>query len=477
MGLARLAADQFSHVQTFKKGPDYIDPQWLKQASGKPCYNLDSFQQDENDLSALFIKHAGDCTFVEGTMGLHDGICVDGTDSNAAIAKLLGLPVLLIIDCRGMHRTIAPLVNGIVQFDADVKFTGILLNRVRSDRHAGKIERAVREYCDTRVLGLIPELPELCIDERELGLVPASDHSAATQFIDTVAGTLQSACDTDAIFESNIPSQLVNQTPVQIAAYPTCDNVKPAVSTPLFSSAFATGYSNTDSHSPALRIGIARDEAFHFYYEDDLDNLRSTGAQLIEFSPLRDALPVNLDGLILGGGFPERHLAALSENAECRETLARAIENGLPVRAECGGLMYLCESIAMDNVLWPMVGAIPGTATMHEMPKGRGYMQLVSNDSNKLHKKGIYKDLLKGTMPAHEFHHSTIEFHTQPDFAFSVKRGFGMDGRHDGVRVHNVLASYAHFRHTARTPWIDWFLHAVRCECSIGQTEHATNHV
>lgn len=461
MGLARLAADRSMPIQTFKKGPDYIDPQWLKMASGRACYNLDPYLQDKSDLEALYRKHASSCVMVEGTMGLHDGLALDGSDSNAAVAKMLGLPVLLVIDCRGMHRTIAPLLNGIMQFDSQLAFSGIVLNRIRSERHAGKIERAIAEYCDAQVLGVVPELRGLTIDERELGLVPASENHEANGFIDHVAQTLAESCDIESILKPNCA--VAQQAPPSFqAASGTANNPDVATaskgksdSTPL---ANISGVNNNADYA-GLRIGIAKDEAFHFYYADDLDCFKERSVELIEFSPLRDPLPENLDGLLLGGGFPERYLAALSENTMCRDAIATAIENGLPVKAECGGLMYLCHSINVKNVVWPMVGAIPGSVSMQKKPVGRGYMQVSVNA------EGPSAHLVpKGPMPAHEFHHSSIAFDSQPECAFIVKRGHGIDGHIDGVQVNNVVASYAHFRHSARSPWIDWFLNTVQAQ-------------
>ena len=444
IGLARAGTRRSMAVQTFKKGPDFIDPLWLQAASLRPCYNLDPYLQSAAELSQTFHRHAAEVVLVEGTMGLHDGLAVDGSDSNAAIARHVNLPVLLVIDCRGMHRTIASLINGIVGFDHTITFSGLILNRIRSARHQTKIEQALREYCDINVLGVVPEHPDLQLDERELGLIPAPEHPVANEYIDLVANTLESSCDLHSVFKRNTLSE------------------RHAVFEPNKDVAINTLTSLTPSNTPSgstcpISIGIAQDEAFHFYYADDLDTLRARGVRLVAFSPMRDGFPADVEGVLIGGGFPERHACALASNELCRKGLAKAIKSGMPVRAECGGLMYLCDSILVGNETWPMVGAIKGAVTMHTAPRGRGYMQLVNNTAEQA------DNLNAGdTLPAHEFHHSDIRFDSEPKFAYQVKRGHGINGKHDGVCVDNVVASYAHFRHTEATPWIDWFLDSIR---------------
>lgn len=440
MGLARAISRRNISVQTFKKGPDYIDPLWLKAASYNPCYNLDPYLQSDNELLQTYCAHLDEMMLVEGTMGLHDGLALDGSDSNGTIAKALGLPVLLVIDCRGMHRTIASLINGIIQFDANISFSGVVLNNIRSARHSGKIEAAIDEYCDVDVLGVIPEVLELRVDERELGLVPAPEHPTANEHIDKVANLIDESCDLSRLCKHNSRIQ---------THWPTKNK-----------------YSDSNGKADdSLRIAIAQDEAFHFYYEDDLETLRIRGVSLVPFSPLRDPFPSDVDGALIGGGFPERHGAALAANHLCRTGLADAIANGLPVRAECGGLMYLCQSIETDNVVWPMVASIDGVVTMHRSAQGRGYMRLTHNPSHvhtDIHGPEALGKAPPKPLTAHEFHHSKITFQTPPDYAYQVRRGHGVDSMNDGICVNNVVASYAHFRHTEATPWIDWFLGAIQ---------------
>ena len=481
MGLARYASRQGKQVQTFKKGPDYIDPLWLKAASANSCYNLDPYTQSNAELRALYQRFPAQLVLVEGTMGLHDGLAADGSDCNGAVAKLLGLPVLLVIDCRGMHRTIAAIVNGLTGLDPAIEFSGVVLNRVRTTRHGEKIERAISQYCDVPLLGKIPESGDLAIDERELGLVSALDHPAISQYADRVADVIAASCDVHTLVQpENIQSEFVRaefdqqplaqaevlkqnvlQPKVAQADSSLCGRKAESVAHPVSVNAGPSACSDRihSIHSnpvDSLRVGLARDEAFHFYYEDDLQELRSRGVDLVEFSPIRDKLPEGLNGLFIGGGFPERHLQALSANVACREALGVAIASGLPVRAECGGLMYLCNSIEAGSTLWPMVGAIQGVVKQHAKPQGRGYMRLkfkAGSDGS--------ADAADG-LPAHEFHHSSVSFENEPDCLFDIIRGHGLDGQRDGVCINNVIASYAHLRHTAATPWVDWFLDRLR---------------
>jgi len=236
------------------------------------------------------------------------------------------------------------------------------------------------------------------IDEKNLGLVPAPDHEQAAAIIASSLAMLKNSCDLSTLFET--------QSADAIATPATPPTVRKS------------------ANKPSLKVGIAKDKAFHFYYQDDLDYLSSMGVELTEVSPLADAFPTDLDGFIIGGGFPERHAQALAENSVFLEGLSNQINMGLPVHAECAGLMYLCNRLVTEQgQSWPMAGVINATATMRERPIGRGYMELVRlNGDNESHR-------------THEFHHSEIAFDSPPDFVYRVKRGYGIDGKHDGVRV------------------------------------------
>nr|MBX2839129.1 cobyrinate a,c-diamide synthase [Gammaproteobacteria bacterium] len=433
---AAAATSKDYSAQTFKKGPDYIDPLWLAMASGQPCYNLDPRQQSEFELAALYEQRSesAQISLVEGTMGLHDGMDISGSDSNAAIAKTLDLPVLLVVDCRGMHRTVAALLNGLMLFDPDVAFAGVILNRVKTDRHGRKISNAINTYTDLPIIGEVPEYSEVAIAEQNLGLLPAPDSPEANNTIQSAKALILDHCDLDALF-AHVPTVEPEQ---------------------IHDSACNAG----STQSSNFRIAIAQDEAFHFYYQDDLDYLKACGVELIAFSPMSECLPANIDGLIIGGGFPEHHAQSLSENEALKCEIREAISAGMPVHAECGGLMFLCQTLVTEQgVRWPLAGVINGTIRMRKKPVGRGYIQLAELDAP------------DHPFWAHEFHHSEVVFDSPPEFVYRVKRGHGIDGQHDGVRVHNAIASYAHFRQSASTPWIDNFLARVR-EQKIGLSNY-----
>jgi len=421
IGLARAAKRRNLAVQTFKKGPDFIDPLWLGAASGNGCYNIDPYIQQENQWQNTFKNHRGSesLALVEGTMGLHDGLQSDGSDSNASVAKALNLPVLLVVDCRGMHRTVAALVNGIQQFDNNVQFAGVILNRVRSARHEAKLQAALTEHSNIKILGIIPDTNKLHIDEKQLGLTPAVEYELGEEFVEAAADLVEQHCDLDSLFAgSNVANPFTKAGTVEL----------------------------TDAPPIGIKIGIARDEAFHFYYQDDLDAFARLGVELIEVSPLNGDYPADLDGLIVGGGFPERYAEALSNNRAFLTGLLRSVQNGLVVHAECAGLMYLCRCLVLEDHSFDMVGVIDGEVRMRNKPQGRGYMKLQHGDTE---------------IRAHEFHHSEVQFNTPQDYLFSVLRGHGIDGKFDGVKVKNVHASYAHFRQTNQFPWVERFVQRV----------------
>ena len=446
LGLAAAFAAQGLAVQTFKKGPDYIDPMWLARASGRPCFNLDPYLMTDAEIGASVAGHSAgaDIALVEGNKGLYDGLALDGSNSNAALARLLDLPVVLVLDARGMTRGIAPLILGYQAFDRGLRIAGVILNQVGGARHESKLRAVIEHYTDVPVLGAVACDARLAMPERHLGLMPAAEVDDAADRVRRFGAVVGAQVDLDRLRE------------VAQSAGPR-----------LCSSAPVTRREARSTVHPPVRIGVARDRAFAFYYPDDLAALEAAGARLVPFDTLRDARLPAVDGVFIGGGFPEMFLDELEANAALRGELRAAIDAGLPVYAECGGLMYLARSIAWNGRSARMVGAIPGDAVMHERPVGRGYVHLEESAAHPWPGGPA-----AGAVRAHEFHHSSLEnLAPEVEFGYRVTRGHGIDGRRDGIVHRNVLASYAHQRSVGGNAWAARFVAFVR---EVGARRHAT---
>jgi len=453
IGLAAALRSRGLSVQPFKKGPDYIDPIWLTHAAGRSCRNLDFFLSPEAEIRAQFTHgQDADVCLVEGNKGLYDGLALDGSNSNAALARLLDLPVVLVLDARGQTRGIAPLILGYQAFDPCIRIAGVILNRLGGTRHESKLRTVIEHYTEVPVLGAVQESPQLALVERHLGLMPANEATGADERIRDIAQSIARQVDLDLLLKVThaFPASLApNHAGVdsgsshsQITGYLAPNPVPPP---------------STFSEAASVRIAIARDAAFGFYYVDDLEALAQAGAKLLFFDSLQDTHLPECDGLFIGGGFPESFLDALSANASLRTDIRTKIEAGLPTIAECGGLMYLAQSITWRGQTRPMVGAIPGDILMHEKPVGRGYVILRPS------KEHPWMSPEDGPIHAHEFHYSEIR-HLPADtrFAWQVERGHGIDGQRDGIVIHRLLASYSHLRGTFGCPWPSRFVDYVR---------------
>lgn len=433
IGLAAALSSRGLRVQPFKKGPDYIDPLWLGRAAGRGCRNLDFYLSPHDEIRAQFAHGAdADVCLVEGNKGLYDGLALDGSNSNAALARLLDLPVILVLDARGMTRGIAPLILGYQAFDREVRIAGVILNRLGGQRHESKLRAVIEHYTDVPVIGAVHEDPRLAVVERHLGLMPANEAADANRTIGAIADRVAGQVDLD---------RLLALTATDAPLPP------PAPSPP--------------SLRPPLRVAIARDAAFGFYYTEDLEALEAAGAELVPFDALHDQRLPPCDALVIGGGFPESFLDALSANGAMRAAIKSAIGRGLPVYAECGGLMYLAQSIEWNGLRRPMVGAIPGDIVMHDKPVGRGYV-IVEPTANHPWRHPASADFCQ-SIHAHEFHYSEIRgLPADTCFAYAVRRGHGVDGRHDGIVIHNLLASYTHLRSTVGCHWPARFVQFAR---------------
>jgi len=429
-GLAAAFLRAGDDIGCFKKGPDYIDPMWLSQASGRPCYNLDFNAQSRDEIAPFFASRARGLSLVEANKGLFDGLSDDGSDANAALARMLDLPVVLVIDSQGMTRGIAPLLLGYLGFEQGVNIAGVILNKVGGTRHEAKLRRAVEGHTDLPVIGAIGKSSQLDIGERHLGLTTPAETGALRTLIAGFADATSDGVDMDVLR--------------QIAA--SAPPMAPAKHAPVA------------QVGQGLSIGVARDRAFGFYYPDDLEAMEQAGARIVPIDMLSDQTLPDIDGLFIGGGFPEMSMDALEANTKMRSALKRALANGLPCYAECGGLMYLCESLTYQGDTRHMVGAIPGQAVMHARPQGRGYVAFEATHTHPWPPSG--------PIHGHEFHYASIEG-LAPDtsYARTMTRGFGTSGRGDGVVMNNLLAGFCHLRSSGGVNWVTRFLdHVQRCK-------------
>jgi cobyrinic acid a,c-diamide synthase len=419
-------------VAPFKKGPDYIDAGWLALAAGRPCYNLDSFLIDEDTLRSSFYTHTGpsEIAVIEGNRGLYDCIETHGRTSTAELAKLLGTPLILCLDCTKTTRTLAAVVSGCMAFDHQVPLKGVVLNRIAGPRHEAIVRASIEGHCGIPVLGALPKLGRQRFPERHMGLVPTAEHDWAIDAIESAARTAQKYLDLDAIvalaegapgFESDEENCPCKNTCPPAIIPPICDDSAPV-------------------------IGIIRDSAFQFYYPENIEALRVAGAKIVFISPLTDPGLPAVDALYIGGGFPETHAEGLSGNITFRNQLKTLADNGLPIYAECGGLMYLGTELVFGEKSYPMTGILPAVFGFSKKPQGHGYTVVTVEGKNP------YFDI--GTeFKGHEFHYShVLEWRGgEETLVFSMQRGNGFINGRDGVQYKNVLGTYTHL-HALGTP-------------------------
>lgn len=394
-------------VAPFKVGPDYLDPGWHAAACGRPSAPLDTWMLGKKGVWQSFQRGAqnADLTIVEGMMGLHDGAEANSDcGSTAEVAKILAAPVLLVFDGYALARSAGALVLGYRLFDPEVRFAGVVANRLAGEGHAAYLRPSIEAQAELPLLGWLPATTEVEIPERHLGLRSADERDVI--LLDRLADLVEAHLDLDRLLKSARTGPLLPMP------------APPAVS---------------PSHRRA-RIGIARDAAFSFYYPDNLSLLERAGAELVPFSPLTDAqLPERIEGLYLGGGYPERHAATLAGNTPLRAEIRARAANGLPVYAECGGLMYLCESLRdAEGTVHSMVGLVPARCVMESRLQAIGYREVCTRQSTLLGPAGT---CLRG----HEFHHSRLEGEL-PEESLAFRVGERALGYASG----NVLASYVH---------------------------------
>jgi len=431
IGLCAALAKRGFIVQAFKKGLDYIDPLWLSQAAGRPCHNLDFHTMNPQEIVKTAAKYAqtADISVIEGNKGLYDGIDVEGSNSNAALAKLLNSPVILVLNTQGITRGIAPLILGYQDFDKEINIVGVILNQMGGSRHESKVRAVIERYTDVPVLGALQRDERLRITERYLGLMPSNEDNQAQIKIDNIAQIISEHIDIERIID-------ISKQTVPLPVVPIISHTLP---------------------KPDSKIGIIRDAAFGFYYPSDLEALEKAGAELIFINALQDRHLPPVDALFIGGGFPEQQMEKLSKNNELKQAIRNAIENALPVYAECGGLMYLSRRLTWQGKTCDMVGALPLDTMMEERPQGRGYVRLRET------KYALWPMGQSAEFNAHEFHYSkAVNQSPNLSFAYKVLRGTGLDGHHDGVVYKNTLACYAHLRDVENNHWTQRFVQFIR---------------
>ena len=481
-GLCAELARRGRVVYPFKKGPDYIDPQWLGNAARRSCHNLDFNTQTPAEIVGAFVDRCvgvrdsdvffGDVAcrrdpiavdgevdviaVIEANKGLYDGVSLNGGDSNAALAKLLHVPVILVIDCEGMTRGIAPLLRGYLDFDSQVHIAGVVLNKVGGSRHAGKLEAAVKHYTDLPIVGCVPRERRMSLPQRHLGLIPGREHRQAVERVEAMRQIVSENTDLDAIITlACVPNQGGRRQAPE-AAGASAEDKRPAalVSTTRNNNPSRVGGNQVSGKT----LGVFFDAAFSFYYPDDFVALSRAGFRLVAIDALHDATLPAVDALFIGGGFPEIHAADLEANISLRAAVKGAIEEGLPAYAECGGLMYLSRSIAWRKERHAMVGVLQADAVMCERPCGRGYVRVEET----LDMPWQNEDGATPVYAGHEFHHAKlINFSGEVKTAYKVLRGDGIGGGKDGIVYGNLLASFVHLRAT-NSGWPARFARFVR---------------
>jgi cobyrinic acid a,c-diamide synthase len=414
-------------VAAFKKGPDYIDAGWLGLAAGSDCHNLDAYLFDENSIleSVARNSEATDLAVVEGNRGLFDGVDSSGSYSTAEMAKLLRAPLILIVDCTKVTRTVAALVLGCKTLDPDLTIAGVILNRVGGARHERVLRGSIEEACGIPVVGAIKKLSLKNFPQRHLGLLPWHEHPRALAFVDEAAKVVGDHTDVDLITEIARSSAPLN-IPAEV---PTPQDV--------FSM----------DHHP-LRIGVLRDSAFQFYYPENIQALQDLGADIEWISALEASCLPEIDALYIGGGFPETHAEKLADNSELRLSVFDHVKKGLPVYAECGGLMYLARTLFIDERAYPMVGALPVDTVLAKRPQGHGYIKAEVVKSNPFIPVG-------SVLTGHEFHYSYVTGLENESVSrvFKILRGHGLNGMQDGLCSNNVLATYLHVHALGEPAW------------------------
>lgn len=421
VGLVRSLRARGLRVAVFKCGPDYLDPTYHVRAADAPCHNLDGWMMGREAVMASFARasHGADIALIEGVMGLFDGASPTSDEgSTAEVAKWLQAPVLLVCDAGGMARSIAALARGFSTFDPDLSLSGLICNRIGSRAHLDLLRKATGGV--PPILGGLPKEAALVFPDRHLGLHRADREAVPDHVLETWGERVSEWCDMEAIVA------LARTAPL-LPEIPPVERVL--------------------GEGTRCRIGLAFDEAFHFYYEDNLRRLENLGAELVRFSPLHDTRLPDVDGLYFGGGYPEVYAEALSQNSAMRNGVAAFGGDQGPIYGECGGLMYLSRGIrTADGTLHAMVGLVPGEAEMRDRLQALGYVEVETQDVTMLGQLGL-------RFRGHQFRYSDFQLQAETECVYTVQRRRGGEAFQEGYRIGNTLVSYVH-AHWASNPLV-----------------------
>ena len=426
--LSALRAEGYQ-VQPFKKGPDYIDPSWMTFASGNACRNLDMFMMDGKQVKSTFVKHSlsKDISLVEGAMGLFDGLDIEGSNSTAELAYLLQAPIILVVNCQRITRSVAAIINGIVNFDERLHFGGVILNNVARPRHNDIMRGAVEKYCDVEVLGVLPKSADIEIPDRHLGLIPAGEQAMLSARVDKIGQMVKENVNLQRIIAiANGAEKMeakISERPIEIK-------------------------------EDAPTIAVIKDRAFSFYYPENLEALNLSGAKTVFVDSMADAHLPQVDGIYIGGGFPEIMAKEIAENKSLMQEIKSCAEKGIPIYAECGGLMYLAKNlITLDGEAYPMVGIFDCDVKMEKKPQGHGYAIQEATEN-----QGFFDAGTKIT--GHEFHNSKVVNldSKNASFAYKTLRGKGIAEGFDGLVYQNTLACYHHLHASSVENWASNFV-------------------
>ncbi len=401
------------NIQPFKVGPDYIDPSYHTLATGNTSRNLDSFFMTDDQIRTSF-KRGLDISkskigIIEGVRGLYEGISpVEDVGNTASIAKALDSPIILIMDARSLVKSAAAVVLGFKNLDPSLKIEGVILNKIKGKRHYLKAKESVEKLANTKVIGGIPRDESLIVDERHLGLVPALEQDKIKDNIEKWGNIVEKYIDVDALLDIMKNASNINEKNPELW--------------------------NIANKNP-LKIGVAIDEIFNFYYKESLESLEDNKAKIIPFSPYKDEEIPDVDALYIGGGYPEVFKKELEANESMRNSINKFHNDKNPIYGECGGLVYLSKAIDGCH----MTNILPYASKMTPKVQGLSYVIAESSKDNLISKKGeVFR--------AHEFHYTKIETNNQssPNFAFNILRGRGISDQKDGITLNNTLANFAH---------------------------------